>query len=336
MTLRWGVAGPGRIAHGIARDLSVVEGCELVAVGSRSLARAEAFAAEHAASGPPGGVRAHGGYQKLVADPEVDVVYIATPHRQHAAIARAALAAGKAVLVEKAFTCTVAGAQGVADVAREHRAFAMEAMWTRFIPLVARMRELIAEGAVGEVRAVHADLGVVKAVDPEDRLWDPAQGGGALLDLAVYPVSWVQMVLGTPDSVQVRGMLGPTGVEQDVALLLGYDDGRWATIDCSLRMPLAGAAAVIGTAGRIDVLPRFHHPTHMVLHRVGAEPETFEAGMVGGGYSHELVEVRDCIAAGLTESPVMPLSDTLAVMRVLEAALTALDLHLTEDESVEV
>ena len=155
---------PGADRPGIARDLSVVEGCELVAVGSRSLARAEAFAAEHAASGPPGGVRAHGSYRELVADPEVDVVYIATPHRQHAAIARAALAAGKAVLVEKAFTCTVAGAQGVADVAGKHGVFAMEAMWTRFIPLVARMRELIAEGAIGEVRAVHADLGVVKAV----------------------------------------------------------------------------------------------------------------------------------------------------------------------------
>jgi predicted dehydrogenase len=336
MTLRWGVAGPGRIARGIARDLSVVDGCELVAVGSRSLERAEAFAAEHAASGPASGVRAHGSYRDLIADGDVDVVYIATPHRQHAAIARAALAAGKAVLVEKAFTCTAAGAEGVVAVAREHGVFAMEAMWTRFVPLIARLRELLAEGAIGEVRAVHADLGVVKAVDPLDRLWDPAQGGGALLDLGVYPVSFAQLVLGTPDSVQVRGMVGPTGVEQDAALLLGYDDGRWATLDCSLRMPWAGAASVVGTAGRIDVLPRFHHPTRMVLHRLGAEPETLEAGVVGGGYSHELVEVRDCMAAGLTESPVMPLSDTLAVMRVLSDALEALGLRLDEDESVKV
>jgi predicted dehydrogenase len=336
MTLRWGVAGPGRIAHGIARDLSVVEGCELVAVGSRSAARAAAFATKHAASGPPGGVRAHGSYAGLVADDGVDVVYIATPHRQHAAIARAALAAGKAVLVEKAFTCTVAGAEGVVDVARAHGRFAMEAMWTRFAPLVVRLRELLAEGAIGEVRAVHADLGVVRAVDPQDRLWDPAQGGGALLDLGVYPVSFAQMLLGTPDSVQVRGLVGPTGVEMDTALLLGYDDGRWAMLDCSLRMPLAGAAAVIGTAGRIDVRPRFHHPTELVLHRVGAEPEPMSAGLVGGGYSHELVEVRDCLAAGRTESEVMPLADTLAVMGVLETALHELGLSLDEDESVEV
>lgn len=334
MTLRWGIAGPGRIARGIARDLQLLDGCELVAVGSRSPARAEAFAAEFAA--PGSGARAYGSYRELIAADDVDVIYISTPHRQHAAIARAALAAGKAVLVEKAFTCTVAGTRGVIDDARKYERFAMEAMWTRFTPLVVRMRELLADGAIGEVRAVHADLGIVRQVDPADRLWDLAQGGGALLDLGVYPVAFAQMVLGTPDSVQVRGMVGPTGVEQDAAMLLGYDDGRWAMLDCSMRMPLAGAAAVIGTAGRIDVLPRFHHPTQLVLSRVDAEPEPMSAEPVGGGYFHELAEVRDCIAAGATESAVMPLSDTLAVMEILEESLHALGLELTEDETVDV
>ena len=334
MTLRWGIAGPGRIARGIARDLRIVDGCELVAVGSRSLARAEAFVAELAE--PGSGARAHGGYRELLADDAVDVVYVSTPHRQHAAIARAALAAGKAVLVEKSFTCTLAGAQGVVDAAREHRRFAMEAMWTRFAPLVVRLRELLADGAIGEVRAVHADLGVVKPVDPLDRLWDPAQGGGALLDVGVYPVAFAQMLFGTPDSVQVRGTLGPTGVEQDAALLLGWDDGRWAMLDCSLRLPLAGGAAILGTAGRIDVLPRFHHPTELVLSRLGSDPERVTAPLVGGGYSHELAEVRDRMAAGETESQVMPLADTLAVMGILEEALQTLNLHQTEDESVEV
>jgi predicted dehydrogenase len=334
MTLRWGIAGPGRIARGIARDLQIVDGCELVAVGSRSLARAEAFTAEFAVPGSD--ARAYGSYRELLADDGVDVVYISTPHRQHAAIATAALAAGKAVLVEKAFTCTTAGAQDVVDVARKHGRFAMEAMWTRFTPLVVRLRELVADGAIGEVRAVHADLGLVREPNPADRLWDPAQGGGALLDLGVYPVSFAQMILGAPDSVQVRGTIGPTGVEQDAAMLLGYDDGRWAMVDCSLRVPLAGAATIAGTAGRIDVLPRFHHPTRMVLSRVGAEPETITAEQVGGGYSHELVEVRDCVAAGRTESDVMPLSDTLAVMGVLEESLHALGRTLDEDETVDV
>jgi predicted dehydrogenase len=261
MTLRWGIAGPGRIARGIARDLQLLDGCELVAVGSRSPARAEAFAAEFAA--PGSGARAYGSYRELIAADDVDVIYISTPHRQHAAIARAALAAGKAVLVEKAFTCTVAGTRGVIDDARKYERFAMEAMWTRFTPLVVRMRELLADGAIGEVRAVHADLGIVRQVDPADRLWDLAQGGGALLDLGVYPVAFAQMVLGTPDSVQVRGMVGPTGVEQDAAMLLGYDDGRWAMLDCSMRMPLAGAVpggrgagTDVGGAGGRRVLPR--------------------------------------------------------------------------------
>ena len=330
MTLRWGIAGPGRIARGIARDLTtVVDDCELVAVGSRSEERAAAFAAELAP-----GARAHGSYAALLADEEVDVVYVATPHRQHAAIARAAIEAGKALLVEKAFTCTYAGAQEVAELARARGVFVMEAMWTRFAPLVVRLRELIADGAIGEVRAVHADLGVVKPVDPADRLWDPAQGGGAILDLGVYPVSFAHMLLGPPTGVRVHGTIGPTGVEQDTALLLEHPGGEWALLDVSLRMPLAGAAAVVGTHGRIDVHPRFHHPTRMVLTRPGREPETIEAGLLGGGYAHELIEVRDCLAAGRTESAVMPMSATLEVMAVLDRALRELGIEQSEDGSV--
>jgi predicted dehydrogenase len=330
MTLRWGIIGPGRIARKLAADFAVVDGCELVAVGSRSLARAEAFAADLSPT-LTGPVRPYGSYADLLAEPDVDVVYIATPHRQHAAVAAAVLEAGKAILVEKAFTCTVAGAQKVVDIARAHRLFAMEAMWTRFVPLVVRLRQLLADAAIGEVRAVHADLGVTREFDPADRLWDPAQGGGALLDLGVYPVAFAQMILGEPVSVAVRGNLGRTGVEEDVALLLGYASGAWAMIDCSLRLPLPGAASVVGSAGRIDVLPRFHHPVDLVLYRAGHEPEAIHLPVLGGGYAHELIEVRDRIAAGQLESTVMPLHDTLSVLHTLEVALHHLGLHLTED-----
>jgi predicted dehydrogenase len=330
MTLRWGIIGPGRIARKLAPDFAVVDGCDLVAVGSRDLARAEAFVADlpPALTGP---VRPYGSYADLLAEPDVDVVYIATPHRQHAAIATAALNAGKAVLVEKAFTCTVAGAQTVVETAKAHQLFTMEAMWTRFVPLVVRLRELLADGAIGEVRAVHADLGVIREFDPADRLWDPAQGGGALLDLGVYPVAFTQMILGEPVSVEVRGNLGRTGVEEDVALMLGYDSGAWAMIDCSLRLPLPGAASVVGSTGRIDVLPRFHHPVGLVLHRIGHEPAPIHLPTLGDGYAHELIEVRDRIAAGHPESSVMPLRDTLSVLHILEVALHRLGLYLTED-----
>ena len=332
MTLRWGIAGPGRIARGIAKDLQIVDGCELTAVGSRSEQRAAAFAAEF---GSPG-TRAYGSYRELLDDPDVDVVYISTTNRQHARIALAAIDAGKALMIEKSVTCTVDGFRQIAERAAERGVFVMEAMWTRFTPVVVRLRELLAEGAIGDVRAVHADLGVVREFDPQDRFLDPAQGGGAMLDLGVYPVSFAQMVLGAPGAVQVRGSLGPTGVDQDVAIMLGWDGGHWAMLDFSLRMPFAGAAAVIGTGGRIDVMPRFHHPTRMVVSRHGHDPEPFDAELTGGGYAHELAEVRDCMAAGRTQSPVMPIADSLAVMTVLEEALHQLGLSLTEDWTMEI
>jgi predicted dehydrogenase len=327
--LRWGILATGGIAHSFTHDLRIA-GLDVAAVGSRSADSAARFAAEYEIP------HVHASYEDLVSDPDVDIVYVSTPHPMHAENAILALEHGKHVLVEKPFALTGAEAAAVRDAAAERGLLAMEAMWTRYLPHMIRIRELLDTGALGDVRALFADHTQRISSDPSHRLNALELGGGALLDLGVYPVSFAQMLLGTPDSVQVRGLVGPTGVEMDTALLLGYDDGRWAMLDCSLRMPLAGAAAVIGTAGRIDVRPRFHHPTELVLHRVGAEPEPMSAGLVGGGYSHELVEVRDCLAAGRTESEVMPLADTLAVMGVLETALHELGLSLDEDESVEV
>ena len=188
--IRWGVVGPGRIAEKVVEDFAVVDGARAVAVASRSLDRAQAFAARH------GIERAYGSYAEILADPDVDVLYLATPHPQHHAIALAALRAGKALLVEKAFTATTAGAAEVVDLARETGVFVMEAMWTRFQPAVVALRELVADGAIGEVRSVQADLGVAREYDPADRLFDLALGGGALLDLGVYVVSFAQMLLG--------------------------------------------------------------------------------------------------------------------------------------------
>src|SRR5919202_3040042 len=204
--IRWGVVGPGRIAEKVVEDFAVVDGARAVAVASRSLQRAQDFAARHDVE------RAHGSYAGILADPDVDVLYIATPHPRHHAIALAGLRAGKALLVEKAFTATVAGAREVVDLSRQTGVFAMEAMWTRFQPAVVRLRELIADGAIGEVRSVQADLGVQREFDPTDRLFAKELGGGALLDLGVYVVSFAQMVLGDPDTVRAAGSTLVTGV----------------------------------------------------------------------------------------------------------------------------
>ena len=322
--VRWGIVGPGRIAEKVVEDFAVVDGACAVAVASRSLPRAQDFAGRHGLD------RAYGSYAEILADDSVDVLYVATPHTSHAAIARAALHAGKALLVEKAFTATSAGAREVVDLARSRGTFVMEAMWTRFQPAVVALRALVADGAIGEVRSVQADLGVARAFDPADRLFALELGGGALLDLGVYVVSFAQMLLGTPDTVTAVGSRFATGVDAEASLLLGYADGRSAAVITSLRNALPGQARVHGTEGWIDVPPRFHHPQAVVLHRGDGPPETLTRPQLGGGYAHELIEVTECLRAGHTESAVMPLADTLAVQEVLEQAASQLGVRHAE------
>jgi predicted dehydrogenase len=328
--VRWGIIGPGRIASLVIKDFPYVEGAEPLAVASRSIERAQAFATEY------GLARAYGSYAEIMADDDIDVVYIATPHPQHYAVALAAIAAGKPVLVEKAFTATVAGAEEVVAAAQRQQVFAMEAMWTRFQPAIVAARSLIDEGVIGEVRQVQADLGVDRPYDPADRLFDPAQGGGAMLDLGVYVVSFAQYFLGTPDRVEVTGSLTPTGVDAEAGLLLGYTDGRAATLLISLKHHTPGAARIHGTKGWIEVPPRFHHPRRIVLARKGQEAETISRPPLGKGYAHELIEVTERVRAGDTESVIMPLADTLAVQRILNGACEQLGVFHAEDSLVAV
>jgi predicted dehydrogenase len=312
-SVRWGVVGPGRIAARVVRDFVHLPDAEVVAVASRSPERAATFAEANGIG------RAHGSYRAIVEDDDVDVLYIATPHPQHRAVALAALAAGKAVLVEKAFTVTPEATREIVDLARSTGVFAMEAMWTRFQPVIMRMRELIAEGAIGDVRGVQGELGVNAPTDPLDRYYNPSIGGGALFDLTVYPISFAQMVLGTPDTVAAHGLLGPAGVDVEEAVLLGWDGGATASLFTSLRCESPGQMRVFGTAGWIDVLPRFHHPDTIVVHRVGRDAEEVTLPHTGGGYYHELREVTDCVLAGRSESAVMPLADTVGVQDVMAA-----------------
>ena len=313
-TIRWGIAGPGRMAATMAEAFAHVPNGELVAVGSRSLERAQAFATEH---GIP---RAHGSYEALAANPEIDAVYIATPHTQHTDIALAVIEAGKALLVEKSFSSTVEDTQRIIDAARARGTFAMEAMWTRFNPAIAAIRELIAAGEIGELRAVHGDLTAFRTYDPSDRLFNPETGGGVILDLGVYVISFAEAFLGVPDIVHTVGSLLPNGVEGSFSLLFGYDDGRSATLSGSFEAYGPGRFMLLGTKGWIDVHPRFHRSPSLTLWR-GKEAEelSFESG-----YHFEVVHAGECIAAGRTESDVMPLDDTLAVQRIMAQAIAVL------------
>ena len=323
-SVRWGVLATGRIAATVSKDLDHVPGAVRQAVASRDHARAGAFASEH------GFAVAHGSYADLVEDPEVDVVYVATPHPQHLAAAELALRAGKPVLVEKPVTATLAGAERLVELARETGTFCMEAMWTRFLPNGERLAALVRDGAVGEVRSVHADLGFRAPDDPTSRYFSPALGGGALLDVGVYPIALAQQLLGAPESVQVSGALTATGVDGDVALLLGCRGGASALLSASITSSAASAAWVEGTAGRIEVPRSFERMPALHVFRPDAADEVVDLGRLGTGYAHMLRHVQQCLAEGRRESPVMPLSDTLDVMRVVDTAQRVLGLNPRE------
>ncbi|MEU5614713.1 Gfo/Idh/MocA family protein [Streptomyces sparsogenes] len=315
-SVRWGILATGGIAAAFAADLLEMADAEVVAVGSRRPESAKRFAERF---GIP---RAHGSWAELAADDEVDVVYVATPHSAHRAAAGLCLEAGRAVLCEKPFTLNVREATELVALARTTRRFLMEAMWTYCNPVVRRMTELVRDGAIGEVRSVHADFGLSGSFDPTHRLRDPAQGGGALLDLGVYPVSFAHLLLGEPDEIQAWARLTPEGVDENTGVLLGWDGGAVALLSCSLTADTPQTASVTGSSGRIEFPRGFFNPERFVLHRPGHDPEVFTAPAAQTarrGYQHQAAEVMRCLRAGETESPLVPLDGTLAVMRTLDA-----------------
>ncbi|SHM97899.1 Gfo/Idh/MocA family protein [Cryptosporangium aurantiacum] len=315
--LRWGILGTGAIARSFTADLLTLDDHRVVAVGSRAADTAQAFADAH---GIP---RAHGSYQALAEDAEVDVVYVATPHSGHAAAALTCIAAGRGVLVEKPLTIDAASATEVVDAARSAGVFCMEAMWTRFNPAIVRLRELLADGAIGDVVSIQADFGFAAPYDPASRLYAPELGGGALLDLGVYPISLASMILGEPSTVLAAGGLAPTGVDANTGILLGYESGAVAVLHCSLRGETPMRATIAGTTGRIELPAPFFRADALTLHRSGAEPVTEVFTLPGLGYTFQAEEVARCVRAGLTESPLMTLDETLSIMRTLDQARAA-------------
>jgi predicted dehydrogenase len=310
--VRWGILGPGGIAEKFAADLPLVEGAELAAVGSRSLANAEAFAARY------GFARAYGSYAELAADDAVDVVYVATPHAFHFDAALACLEAGKAVLVEKPITLDMTSAARLVQAAHANNAFLMEAMWMRCNPAIRKIAELVEEGAIGWVSTIHADFGLHGPFPAEHRLRDPKLGGGALLDLGVYPINLVHLILGPPAVVRSWAHLTPEGVDENTGVLLGYQAGAIAAVTCSINGGSRNAASITGTEGRIDLPEVFFVPRSFVLSRPGHDTETVELPFEGSGYQFEAAEVQRCVLAGELESPLMPHATSLEVMNLLD------------------
>ena len=308
--LRWGVLGAGRIAATFVEALRVLPDAA-VAVGSRDRRRAEEFGERH---GVP---RRHGSYEELVADASVDVVYVATPHSAHRSAALLALEAGKHVLCEKPFTVNAAQARKLVDAARSRKLFLMEGMWTRFTPAMADVRRLVADGSLGELRYLMADIGWKAPRDPASRLFDPRLGGGALLDIGVYGVSLASMLFGRPSSVDATGSVD-SGVDLQTSVLLGHPGGAVATLLCTIEATTSTRAVIVGTEGRLDV-PDWYSPSSFIhFGPWGGEARTVRHPQRANGMEYEAAEVTRRIHAGETESPAMPLDETVAIMHTLD------------------
>jgi len=315
-TWRWAIAGTGGIADAFTRDLALVPGAEVVAVGSRAPETAEAFASSH------GIARAHGSYAALAADDEVDIVYVASPHASHLEHALLFLGAGRHVLCEKPLGLSVAQVQQMVDAAAANDRFLLEAIWSRFLPAYAELRAQLAQGVIGEPRMVEAEFGFVMPFDPIHRLFDPALGGGATLDLGIYPIQLGHLVLGAPDEVAATGHLGTTGVDEHVAAVLRHPGGGITVAKASLTASLRCGATISGTLGTIELPPFMHQPESLVVRGLDGE-RTIEAPITGVGLHHEALEVQRCLAAGERESPLLTHAESLAIAGSLDAVRAA-------------
>jgi predicted dehydrogenase len=316
--IRWGILGAGGIAARVSEDIARTDGNVVSAVGARDGDRAATFAERYP------GARSHGSYADLVADPRVDVVYVATTHPGHREQALMAIAAGKAVLVEKPVCLNTTDTRAVFEAAAAADVFAMEAMWMRTNPLIRHAEQLIAEGVIGDVRSVQAEFGLGLPFDPGHRLYDPDNGGGALLDLGVYPLTLAFLFLGRPDTVSTTGTLAATGTDATVATQWGYSDDRAAQLWCSVPLPSPNRALVTGSLGWISPVGDFWTPTGLVVQTAEGKQHISHPHPVGNGYGPEIAEVARCMRAGLAESPLIPHSDSIEIMQLLDDARAAL------------
>jgi predicted dehydrogenase len=308
---RWGIAATGGIANTFARALAQLDDAVCVAVASRSARRARQFGRRHSIP------HRHGSHASMAADDDVDIVYIGTPHSRHAPDTLRYLEAGKHVLCEKPFALNEHEARQMVDAARSRGLFLMEAMWSRFVPSYQLLRQLLVDRVIGEPMLVEADFGVRIPVDPQNRLFDRALGGGALLDLGIYPIQLASLVLGTPDGISAEGHIGATGVDEQVAAVLHHRSGALAVVKAATRIGMSCTARIAGTHGWIDVPAFVHSPDHLVVN-TAAGAERHERPIDGEGLRYEVIEVHDCLREGRTESTVMPLDETCSVARTLD------------------
>jgi len=320
--IRWGICGTGKMASTIAAELAALQdvGAQLCAVGSRNVEAARKFAKRH------GIERAHGSYADLARDPEIDVVYIATPPSLHCENTLACIESRKAVLCEKPFALNAAETLQMIRAARERGVFLMEAMWTRFLPAIAAARALVAGGSLGPIRLVSGGGAFIPEFDPSAALFNRDLGGGVLLDAGVYLVSLASMLLGTPSEVVARGNLGRSGVDEQEAVLLQQPDGAQALLYISLATRRLPDMEIMGESGQVRIGAPVFRPTRLSITQRDEPMAVVEYPIEGTGYRGELLEVMSALAAGRKESVVMSLNESLSIMKTLDSIRAAIGL----------
>jgi predicted dehydrogenase len=326
--VRWGILGTGKISRAFATALKDTPGAVLAAVASRDAGSAQAFASEFGAG------TAYGSYQELADSPGVDLVYVGTPHPQHAGNALMALQAGKGVLCEKPFTMNLREAEQVVALARSKNLFLMEAMWTRFMPALAEVRRIVASGEIGTVHQVVADFGFKADFGPGHRVFNPVLGGGALLDLGIYPLSIAAALLGPVESVRAQAEMGPTGVDVQTGFTLKHRGGAMSVCSCSLLASTPGELTVSGERGHVRMNTMFHRARSITVVLDDGSSRTVDTPFIGNGYVHEAIEAQRCFSAGLIESPGMTHDETVALMAVMDEIRRQVGLAYAADEQV--
>lgn len=319
--IRWGILGTGNIATSFANGLVTMPDAQLAAVGSRKQSSADAYGDRFNIP------RRYASYEELAHDPEIDVVYIATPHTLHLENMLLCFEAGKPVLCEKPFTINAAQARQAIAQARKQELFAMEATWMRFTPLIAKLRRMLADNQVGDIRMVTADFGIRVEFDPNFRLFNPKLGGGGMLDVGIYPLSLAQMILGTPSKVTGVAELGQTGVDEQSAFVLGYAGGQLAVLHSAIRTETPQEATIVGTEGWIRIHSPWWMPQAMTIHKPGADPVQMDIPFTTDGYTYEAAEVHRALRTGKLESEQMPLDETVAILDTMDTLRRQWGMH---------
>ena len=328
--IRWGILGPGTISQKLVTALKAIPDAEITAVGSRDIQRATTFADTFSIP------HRHGNYTDLAHNPEIDVIYVATPHPFHKECAMLCLEAGKAVLCEKPLTVDAEQAEEMIACARQNNQFLMEAMWTRFLPVIVKVKEWLVAGAIGEPRLLTADKASrqpLNAETLEGRLFNPELGGGGLLDVGVYTIALAYMVFGTPSLITSLAHIGETDVDEQASILLGYDAGQIANLFCAIRTETLNEARITGTQGSIHI-PDFWQATSATLTRPGRDPVHIEIPFKSNGFENQAMEVINCLREGKPESDMMPLDESLSIMKTMDTIRFQWGLRYPEFRSI--